>query len=466
MRESLPGYAAEALFSVLNFEGGAPSASVQAAVSVRFHPLKRVPCLEDEDLRAVPWCKDAFFLGQRAAFTMDPAFHAGAYYVQDSSSMFLDMVKGHILDAVSDCGTALDLCASPGGKSTHLISLLGADAPRLTVCNEAVGKRVPQLCDNIAKWGAANVVVTNSSAAQIGRLEGFFDVVLADVPCSGEGMFRKSSDAAELWSPKTVQDCAALQRSIISDIWPALREGGLLIYSTCTYNHLENQDNVKYIAEHLGAEYIALDSEADLPEGLVKLPWGCQFVPGLVPGEGQFFALLRKKPSEEGSRTVRRKGGQPRLSLTFDPDFGACFAKSHKADEVFMLPACKDLAANMLCVYDNLNTKMLGCRVGRLKGETLVPDADFALSCALAAGDKTEVKVSNPVLDVCFACVEVDTQTALRFLCKENITPQPSWPQGYILLKYKSLGLGFLKNLGTRCNNLHPLMRRIVSRPR
>ena len=138
------------------------------------------------------------------------------------------------------------------------------------------------------------MIVTGTSAANLGLAEGFFDVILADVPCSGEGMWRKSSDAVEQWSLKTVQDCASLQRSIIKDIWPALREGGLLIYSTCTYNHFENQDNVRYIAEELGAEYVPVDDSVSAVDGLVRLPWGYQFVPGLVPGEGQFFAVLKK----------------------------------------------------------------------------------------------------------------------------------------------------------------------------
>ena len=459
LRESLPENAASALIDVLG------DGSSSAEVSIRLNPLKVSGSGSGSDLcsgfdmRPVPWCGDAFFLSGRPNFTLDPAFHAGAYYVQDSSSMFPALVADKILESLSGVysggpgGAVLDLCASPGGKSTHLISLLSGTGA-LAVCNEAVGKRVPPLTDNIAKWGAGNVIVTNTSAACLGSMAGFFDVILADVPCSGEGMFRKSADAVSGWSLASVKECAALQRSIISDVWPALREGGLLIYSTCTYNHIENQDNVAYIAEELEAEFVPVLASV---EGLISLPWGYQFVPGLVPGEGQFFAVLRKTSSASGRRKPVRKarfvsaGGD---GLVLDRQNNQIYQFGHSLD-----------FANGISEVSPGSVKSLGCRVGEIKAGKIIPDADLALSTALLGAENGQISVNSGVCGKVsaleFSCAEIDKETALKFLSRENITPQPSWPRGYILLRYRSLGLGFVNNLGNRCNSLHPLMRRI-----
>ncbi|MBR5074410.1 MAG: rRNA cytosine-C5-methyltransferase [Bacteroidales bacterium] len=446
LRESLPDYAADALLEVLG------DGSSSAEVSIRLNPQKASD--SDFDMRPVPWCKDAFFLSERPNFTLDPSFHAGAYYVQDSSCMFPALIADKILDSLSPKGAVLDLCASPGGKSTHLISILKDKRP-LVVCNEAVGKRVPPLTDNIAKWGEDNVIVTNASAGNLGKASGFFDVMLADVPCSGEGMFRKSADAIEGWSLSSVRDCVALQRTIISDVWPALREGGLLIYSTCTYNHFENQDNVKYIAEKLGAEYVPVEDEI-LPSGVVKLPWGYQFVPGLVPGEGQFFAVLRKTSSASGRRKPIRKA---RFVSA-----GDALVLDKVNNQIYAFDLSLDFA-NWISEVNPSCVKTLGCRVGEIKAGKIIPDADLALSTALIGAENGHISVNSTLGKVSaleFSCAEINRETALKFLSRENITPQPSWPRGYILLRYQSLGIGFVNNLGNRCNNLHPLMRRIL----
>ena len=514
LRESLPDYAADSLLHTVS--SGEP-----AEVSIRINPSKSSVAEKDmlsdasegglNDVPegssggvgmasvfagAVPWCREACFLKERRSFTLDPAFHCGAYYVQDSSSMFLSLLVGLIRKTISSGNSnVLDLCASPGGKSTHLVSLVNglhtAISPAdstvssstanllesrfseklpLVVCNEAVGKRVPPLTDNIAKWGAANVIVTSTSARNLGKLDGFFDVILADVPCSGEGMFRKSADAVSGWSLKGVEECAALQRSIIEDIWPALREGGLLVYSTCTYNHLENGDNVKYIAEELGAEIAELDDIVSSAigfagrKGVVKLPFGYQFVPGLVPGEGQFFAVLRKRAAQ-----FRKHGpsvSRPVSNLDMD------FFHDKSSSIVYMLPSDGKLQERMLKVQQVLGSKepscikMFGCKVGEIKAGKLIPDADLALNTAMLGAETARFSVFPSKADKTpvrmeINAVEVGKETALKFLAKETITPQPEWPRGYVLLTYHSRGLGFVNNLGTRCNNLHPLHRRI-----
>ena len=214
----------------------------ESQTSLRLNPAK---CNRRPDYQPVPWCRDAYYLETRPAFTFDPRLHGGAYYVQEASSMFLDYVLRRFVDTPV---RYLDLCAAPGGKSTLALSALPAGS--LAVCNEVVRNRTHILAENIIKWGYDNTVVTRNTAADFGKLHHYFDVVLVDAPCSGEGMFRKDAQAVTEWSPAQVGVCAERQREILSDVWDALRPGGLLIYSTCTYNREENEDMIHFLCKH------------------------------------------------------------------------------------------------------------------------------------------------------------------------------------------------------------------------
>ena len=207
------------------------------------------------DTDEVPWHEDGYYLSERPPFTLDPLFHAGCYYVQEASSMFVEHVLQQYLPRES---VVLDLCAAPGGKSTLISQYLGDEG--LLVSNEVVRQRVFILSENIQKWGNGNTVVTHNQAADFGvRLPNVFDCVLVDAPCSGEGMFRKDDGAITEWSNENVNACANRQRNILRDVWDALRPGGLLIYSICTFNHNENEDNVQWVAEELGADILPID---------------------------------------------------------------------------------------------------------------------------------------------------------------------------------------------------------------
>ena len=263
------------------------SLACEPELSVRINPFKITlaalrthfgPLAGD----SVPWAADeGFYLSGRPSFTSDPLFHAGAYYVQEASSMYV----GRLFEqALSQLGRrtglrVLDLCAAPGGKTTQLLSHL--DETSLLVANEVVPSRATVLADNVARWGCANVAVTHSDPSAFAGLAGFFDVAVVDAPCSGEGMFRKDPRAASEWSPGAVRHCAARQRRILGDMWPSLAPGGFLIYSTCTFNRQENEDNVAWLCSELGA-------------GLVGMR---HFYPGEDRGEGFFAALVRKKES-------------------------------------------------------------------------------------------------------------------------------------------------------------------------
>ncbi len=355
-------------------------------ISVRVNPFK-IPL---ERLRehfgpiageAVPWAADeAFYLTERPSFTLDPLFHAGAYYVQEASSMFV----GQFLDAAArELGeenlNVLDLCAAPGGKTTQILSHLNGRGH--LVANEVIGSRVPILAENVAKWGCGNVTVANSDASCFGKSAGgrggqSYDIIVTDVPCSGEGMFRKGEQAQDNWSVNNVMLCAARQKRIVSDVWPALREGGFLLYSTCTFNRYEDEDNVEWICGELGAECLKQR----------------HFYPGEDKGEGFFAALLRKN----GNFRPQRDRKQTR-------------------------PAYRTY-------------------------ESLFPQADEALSVSLDRGK--------------YPVVELSREDALKFLAKEPLVFEDQ-PVGLILLTYKDIALGFVKNLGRRSNNLHPSPRRI-----
>ena len=259
-------------------------------MSVRLNPFKEVEGLF-EGCRGVTWSPYGRFLDERPAFTLDPLFHAGAYYVQDSSAMFVGYVLRQVIERFG--GTeVLDLCAAPGGKTTDIAASLRGkygDDFRL-VANEVVRQRAAVLRENVVRWGDPKVEVCSEDPKAFGAFPGSFDVIVADVPCSGEGMFRKDRQAVEQWSRESVALCAERQRRIIADVWPALREGGVLIYSTCTFNVYENDCNLRWIRESLGAEKV----DMRVPEGLIETEEGCLLAPGFVPGEGQFCGCVRK----------------------------------------------------------------------------------------------------------------------------------------------------------------------------
>ena len=473
MRESLGKEAAEALFSSLDNEG--------VLASVRLNPFK-MPCTAfDESASelfgdnldgAVKWCESGFYLKQRINFTLDPMLHAGVYYVQDASSMYLQLIAGLIANpygsdspmAIHDSRRALkvlDLCAAPGGKTLHLASLLPDGS--LLVSNEAVRKRVAPLMDNVARWGCSNIVVTNNFPSSFTHFKSMFDLIVADVPCSGEGMFRKSEDAVSGWSLEKVKECAKRQRDIISDVWPSLKEGGLLVYSTCTYNHLENSDNVNFICSSLGASVVDIlngsgcESINCIPDGVCRTECGgFQFVPGLVRGEGQFFAVLRKNSSDSCTAgnciTGSANGRAARNAASVCKEcnwLGDKYIYREKTiGEASMIKAYPLSVADDIIALENsnLNVAAGGVAVAVRKGKNLIPHADLAL-CT----DYQDV----------FPSVELTKEEALKFLAKESLA-FPDVKNGYILLKYKGKALGFVKNLGSRSNNLLPPWRRIL----
>ena len=424
-----------------------------AKVSVRYNPFKKGCASEGNP---VPWNRHGRLLAERPKFTLDPHFHGGAYYVQDSSSMFVGHVFRNLLEKFRSSSEGvvrvLDLCAAPGGKTTDLAaSLRVVYGDRFVlVSNEVMKQRAGILADNVALWGDPNVVVTSDDPRAFASLSGFFDVVVADVPCSGEGMFRKDEEAQRQWSEDNVSLCQARQKRIIADMWPCLKPGGMLVYSTCTFNRYENDDNVQWIADELGADVLVPVEEDVL--GVIRTVHGYSLVPGHVEGEGQYCAALVKTVDDFNGSYGSSRGGKERpgkkpaavIPSTLKALFTVPVELRQKSDTVIAVPSV--IAADVSLIEKSLHVLSAGCAVGVLKGQTLVPDADLALSVAYAAD-------SYPVADV-------DLQTALAFLHKDAIV-LPDSEKGYVLIRYEGVPLGFVKNLGNRCNNLHPQGRRI-----
>lgn len=413
----------------------------QATVAVRLNGLKPVPGRAAVSGDRVPWCPRGFYLPRREQFTFDPLFHAGAYYVQDASSM----IVWHIVRSLTDGPVRyLDLCAAPGGKSTAAIDALRPGS--LVLCNEVVPARARILVENITKWGTPGCVVTSSGAEAFGSLGGYFDVIAADVPCSGEGMMRKDEEAVAQWSPALVRQCAARQREIVAGAWPALRQGGFFIYSTCAFNRHENEEIVDFIISELGAESVELDlpPEWGVCGGLDTSACCCRFMPHRTRGEGLFVAVLRKtspsaRPSASRGKCGRSAQVPGEVKEWLSGDY--CYVSdgdSRRGLAITAIPAGQ--ADDVMELRSRLKVLSAGVELARLKGRDLVPAHALALSAALNRG--------------AFPLVEVDYPTAAAYLRGETVAVDA--PRGHVAITFRGLPLGFVKNLGGRANNLYP----------
>jgi 16S rRNA C967 or C1407 C5-methylase (RsmB/RsmF family)/NOL1/NOP2/fmu family ribosome biogenesis protein len=386
----------------------------------------------------VKWCETGFYLPERPLFTADPLFHAGAYYVQEASSMFVEQaIKQYINQPVN----MLDLCAAPGGKSTHLSSLLPDGS--LLVSNEINRSRAYILAENQIKWGNPNVVVTNNSPKDFEQLPAFFDSVLIDAPCSGEGMFRKDEGAIKEWSPENVRMCAERQREILLSVWDSLKTGGILIYSTCTYNREENEENVRWIIQELGAEFLPLKVEKEW--GITESELGYRFYPHKTKGEGFFLSVMRK--TSETQRQTRIK--KEKKSTKIQQEVLSLKNNILKPDEWVLLQSNSHIQAfptakaeEMEFLEKKLKVLHIGITLAEQKGKDFIPDISLALSKYI---DKSQ-----------FNTVEVDKKTAILFLQKETIELPSAAEKGYVLLTYQHLPIGLVKNIGNRSNNLYP----------
>ena len=404
-----------------------------APISIRVNV--KIDYLPSED--TVAWCDKGYYLNERPLFTADPFFHAGVYYVQEASSMFLyQAVKQYFENANS----VLDLCAAPGGKSTLLSQTLSEKS--LLVCNEVIRSRAYILAENIIKWGNPNTIVTNNEPKDFANLPGFFDAVVIDAPCSGEGMFRKDANAIKEWSEKNVVLCADRQRQILSDVWDTLKTDGVLVYSTCTFNREENEENVKWICEELGADVLKIDLQGN-PD-IVTSDFGCRFYPHKTKGEGFFLSILRKTSEQNRSSKIKidRKTIK-QLDIDFIKPFTLLEPERWVIlnDDNYIKAYDKERLNDFLVLNKFLNPMHSGILLGEMKGRDFIPSTCFAFS----------KKINRNSCE----SVEVDYRTAISFLKNEAIQ-LPDEKRGYLLICYKNIALGWVKNVGNRCNNLYP----------
>ena len=440
--------------------------SQQSPVSIRLNPFKA----QSLDVAAglcdssVPWCSaTGRYLNERPNFTFDPLLHAGVYYVQEAASMFVDhIVRTFIKEPVR----MLDLCAAPGGKSTALRAALPEGS--LLFSNEPMRTRAQILSENLQKFGHEDVIVTNNYPRDYRKAGIMFDAILADVPCSGEGMFRKDEGARAEWSLQNVDNCWQLQREIVSDIWKCLQPGGLLIYSTCTFNAHEDEENVEWIASELGADIIELPVEEswNITPAVVGNAPVCRFLPGISRSEGLFVVVLRKhgenettalnasagnskpKKDRKNQRKQTAQGGKQQSADTMQalrtPDN---FTARRNGDAIVAIP--KRWAETYDAAASTLKIMHAGVTLGTEKGRDIIPDQSLAMSRQLN-------------IDA-YPQVELGYAEAINFLRKEAITLPEGTPRGFVVVTYKGFPLGMEKNIGNRANNLYPTEWRIKS---
>jgi 16S rRNA C967 or C1407 C5-methylase (RsmB/RsmF family)/NOL1/NOP2/fmu family ribosome biogenesis protein len=412
-------------------------------VSVRLNPAKPRALPSSAQ---VPWALQGRYLRERPSFTHDPSFHAGAYYVQEASSMFLEQAFMQVRGDASGL-TVLDLCAAPGGKSTHLLSMMAPDS--LLVSNEVIRSRASVLAENVQKWGLHNAVVTSSDPQQFAALEGLFDIIVVDAPCSGEGMFRKDPAVIQRWSPDNVALCAGRQQRILDDIWPALKSEGYLIYATCTYNEKENEDNLRWLMHRGDAVPVTLHTNPAWKISTVDSygVQGYRCYPHLSRGEGFFMAVVKKASGASASYN-RITNVLPKLPARLENDVGGWMRTPgyfflHK-DEIRFLPSGMERLVSLLSRH--LYIVNAGTMIGVSKQNKVVPAHAAALSVHL---DNSR-----------FQCLDADRDTALQFLRKETIGTS-SLHKGFSLVQYEGLNLGWLNVLDNRSNNLYPAEWRI-----
>lgn len=374
-------------------------------VSVRFNPFKYDGLSIFTNQTPIPWCRHAYWLNERPNFTLDPLLHAGVYYVQEAGSMFLDYV---VRQCVQGPVSALDLCGAPGGKSTLLRAALPEGS--FLVSNEPDRRRANILLENILKQGHPDVLVTHNFAHEFAKTNLVFDVILSDVPCSGEGLFRRDAATIAQWSLQNVHFCQERQRKILRDIWPCLRAGGLLIYSTCTFNTRENEENVRWICEELGAEMVPVTIPPDwqitgsLLTGFHAPVY--RFIPGITQSEGLFMAVLRK---------------------------------TSPGPQYATLPTSLRVQAKRARILHVLSDAI---SAEEQKGNEKIPSAAQALSI-ITTSEK-------------YPRVELTLEQAQRYLHRESFVLPPATPRGFVVVTYQNYALGFMKNVGDRANNLYP----------
>jgi len=390
----------------------------------------------------VPWSQYGYYLSQRPSFTFDPLFHAGCYYVQEASSMFLEQALQQTVDLTRSL-KILDLAAAPGGKSTHIQSLISKNS--LLVANEVIRSRSNILKDNIIKWGCDNVVVTNNDPRDFARLENYFDVIIVDAPCSGSGLFRRDEEAIGEWSENNVQLCSQRQQRIIADVWPALKKDGVLIYSTCSYSKEENEDIIQWMNEEFSIFNVQFSIEKSW--NVVASPEGYRFWPDKLKGEGFFMACVKKLDGEDEDEITARK----KIELLSKKEAQIAKGWVKETDHEFLnlgagvYAVPKKLLTDVNILSGSLRVLYFGTLIGELVRDKLIPAHALAMSPLIADGIEK---------------VELSYDQSIAYLKKKELNVDTG--KGWKLVSYKNYPLGWINVLSNRINNYYPKELRIL----
>lgn len=451
----LPSSLIESLKDVKGFNKEAfeaVHAAQEQVTSIRINPEKsptspqaRHPLFKGDHevpVSKVPWNSYGYYLPERPSFTFDPLLHAGRYYVQEASSMFLEQAMKQTVN-LSKPLKVLDLCAAPGGKSTLLQSLLTQDS--LLVSNEVIKTRVSILEENIIKWGGANVVVINNDPKDFQKLIDFFDVIVVDAPCSGSGLFRRDADAVKEWSLQNVELCSQRQQRILADVLPALKENGILIYSTCSYSIAENEEIVDWLMSDLSMEskQLAIESEWNIVETVsAKKGYGYRFYPDKVRGEGFFIAALQKMDSSgtyyPGKNKFEKTGKREEELLKNWIKHYEEFQYIKFKNDILALPY--NWQNEHFSLLSSMHIKKAGIKMGEIINDTLVPDHQLAVS---------------GIVNDSVPRIELSKEDAIQYLKKEVIHIDAT-RKGWMLACYQETPLGWIKVLPNRLNNYYP----------
>ena len=394
-------------------------------------------------LAGVSWSRYGYYLKSRPSFTFDPLFHAGCYYVQEASSMFLEQALTQTAD-LSQPLKVLDLCAAPGGKSTHIQSLISKDS--LLVSNDVIRSRANILKDNMIKWGCENVVVTNNDPSHFSKLENYFDVIVVDAPCSGSGLFRRDPGAIKEWNENNVQLCSQRQQRILADVWPALKQKGILIYSTCSYSKEEDENNCKWVNENFSVTTLPLRLEAAW--GIIESADGYRFWPDKVKGEGFFLACFQKNNGGEdtGNKVKTRPETVTKSDLHLIEKWvdttGKQFIKYRQT--VYAWPQMQ--ATDFAFLVDKLKAIYSGTVCGELMRNKLVPSHALSMS---------------KILPMAIRRIELNEDQAIKFLQRKEIQPVIQ-ETGWKIVTFQEHPLGWINILPNRINNYYPKELRIL----
>jgi NOL1/NOP2/sun family putative RNA methylase len=402
-------------------------------VSIRRNPLKTEA--ELPILKEIPWCKDAFYLTERPFFTKDPLFHAGTYYPQEAGSMFLETVLNQL--ALPENPFVLDLCAAPGGKSTLIASFLNNEG--LLISNEVIQARSKILKENMTKWGVTNSIVTNNDPADFQRIPDFFDLIVVDAPCSGEGMFRKDHASRNEWSQSNVDLCAARQKRIVMDVWESLQPGGFLVYSTCTFNTQENEENIAWLLNELQAEIVPIET-THFKKGRNDV--GNYALPSLVDTEGFFICVLQK----QGTRNQLKLKLNKKAEVTAIKDISPLteFADLNEMKAIqwtnYSFAVSAKFTEEIIYLQNQMRVIKMGTELGEIAKKGLIPHEALVLNPKLLRNDLPKI--------------ELDLAQALSYLHGDTFSIEGK--HGFNVMQFQNEPLGWIKHIGNRFNNLYP----------